>query len=140
MTTKQFNIPHKLDTLNGLMSSFRAFCEECSLEQKVSLELQLVLEELVVNIINHGSVEEQEAKIDISLAVNDSIFTLDVADRASMFNPLTHETQKQALPFEELELGGLGIVLIKNVMDSIEYQYIDGQNRIKLTKQLMHPQ
>ena len=129
-------IPSRLDALSDLMDTFHVFCKNCTLEIQVSLEMQLVLEELVVNIIHHGTAGQEESTIDIFLTVNDHIFTMKIMDRENAFNPLPHKPQKLEIPFEERDIGGMGILLVRELMDSMSYQYSNGKNIVLLTKQL----
>ncbi len=127
-------IPCKIDALDGLVERFDGFCEEFFVERQLSLKLQLVLEELVVNIIHHGIAQQEEPAIDIYCSLNSEIFTLEIVDTGHAFNPLAHKTDDPDLPFEEREIGGMGLRLVREIMDSITYQYKNGKNSLQLTR------
>lgn len=131
------HLSSKMDALEKLMGELHEFCRSNGLDRQLSLETQLVVEELVVNIIHHGTAEHEEPPIDISLAVTDhNILTITVTDKGRPFDPLAHQTQDLEVPFEEREIGGLGILLIQELMDSVNYCHSRGKNIVTLTKDL----
>lgn len=130
------HLSSRMDALDGLMNELHKFCQENSLDTQLSLELQLVVEELVVNIIHHGTAENEETPIDIFLAVTDHVLNITVEDEGCPFDPLAHQAQDLDIPFEEREIGGLGVLLVKELMDSVSYCYDRGKNIVRLTKKL----
>ncbi|MBU1234260.1 MAG: ATP-binding protein [Proteobacteria bacterium] len=130
------HLSSKMDALARLISELHEFCQGNGLDTEFSLEIQLVLEELVVNIIHHGTAENEEVPIDISLAVTDHVLHIKVEDGGRPFDPLTHQVQALDIPFEEREIGGLGILLVRELMDSVSYCYSHGKNIVTLTKKI----
>ncbi len=130
------HLSSRMDALDGLMNKLHEFCQGNSLDTQLSLELQLVLEELVVNIIHHGTAENEETSIDIFLAVTDHVLNIKIEDGGCPFDPLAHQAQDLDIPFEEREIGGLGVLLVRELMDSVSYCHDRGKNIVTLTKQL----
>jgi anti-sigma regulatory factor (Ser/Thr protein kinase) len=60
--------------------------------------------------------------------------TLSFADRGEPFNPLDRDDPDVTVPLEQREVGGLGVLLIKRTMDTIQYSYDAGMNRLTITK------
>ena len=104
---------------------------------KVDYELRLVSEEALINIINYAYGKERgELKIDCETINNDTIF-IEISDGGTAFDPLQKEDPDITLPVEERRVGGLGIFIIKNIMDTVDYKREDGKNILTLTKKLL---
>ncbi|WP_161601370.1 ATP-binding protein [Paenibacillus luteus] len=128
---------------NQLRQHIALFCDEQQISQEVMLQLQLVCEEWFINIITHGyqklSKEKQsssEIHFQISYNSDDDEILIYFIDYAPAFDPLRQETPNVALSAEEREIGGLGIYLMKELMDCCTYQRIDECNHLKLYKRM----
>lgn len=95
--------------------------------------LTLVLEELLTNVVSYGYDDDDAHEIHVSLEVKDGVLTSVFDDDGRPFNP--HDAQKPVMdgPLEERSVGGLGIHLILTIMDSVEYERVDGRNRTTMT-------
>jgi serine/threonine-protein kinase RsbW len=133
------------DLLNWeqLRQHIALFCNEQQISQEVMLQLQLVCEEWFTNIITHGyqklSKEKQSSsEIHFQITYNraDKEILIYFIDYAPAFDPLQQEMPNVALSAEEREIGGLGIYLMKELMDCCTYQRIDESNHLKLYKKI----
>lgn len=108
------------------------FCEEND-APATEHRLTLVLEELLTNVIAYGYDDEAEHKITIDLDLSDGVLTAVFDDDGRPFDP--HEAQKPVMegPLENRSVGGLGIHLILTIMDTVEYERVDGHNRTTMT-------
>ncbi len=95
--------------------------------------LTLVLEELLTNVISYGYDDDDEHEIYVHLRFEDGILTSIFDDGGQPFDP--HAAQKPVMdgPLEDRSVGGLGIHLILTIMDSVEYERVDGRNRTTMT-------
>ncbi len=95
--------------------------------------IQLVLEELVTNIIKYGSKKEieNEETIEAKLCIGNGKVVLTVSDNTEAFNPLDAEVPDITLPVQERKIGGLGLLLIQKLVQSISYDRKDGWNIVK---------
>lgn len=104
---------------------------------KVDYQLRLVSEEALINIINYAYTKESgELKIDCETINNDTIL-IEISDTGTAFDPLEKEDPDITLPVEERRVGGLGIFIIKNIMDTVDYKREGGKNILTLTKKLL---
>jgi len=104
---------------------------------KIDYQLRLVSEEALINIINYAYDKERgELKIDCETLNNDTIF-IEISDTGTAFDPLQKEDPDITLPVEERRVGGLGIFIIKNIMDTVDYKREGGKNILTLTKKLL---
>jgi anti-sigma regulatory factor (Ser/Thr protein kinase) len=104
------------------------------------MRIRLVLDEVVVNIVAHGYEEAGETHrqdIHIHLSLDDrDVLTIQVTDNAREYDPRSAPAPRFDLPVEERRKGGLGVHIVKAIMDTIDYRRVDGRNVLTLTKKL----
>lgn len=104
------------------------------------MRIRLVLDEIVVNIVAHGFEEggdagHHEIRIHLALDVRD-VLTMRVTDNARAYDPRLAPAPRFDLPVEERRKGGLGVHIVKAIVDTIDYTRVDGHNVLTLTKKL----
>ena len=110
------------------------FGEEQQLPAELVITVHLVMDELVANIISHGYDDTAEHQIHVTLAVEDSVLTLRVEDDGRPFDPLQAPPPDLDLPLEERPVGGLGIHIVRSMMDAVEYQRNGDRNVLIMKK------
>ncbi len=96
--------------------------------------MNLVLEEAVSNIILYAYPKQMGKEISIMADENDNILVLTLTDTGEEFDPTQVPEVDINLSAEERSIGGLGIFLIKNIMNEVEYQRVEGRNVFTLKK------
>jgi anti-sigma regulatory factor (Ser/Thr protein kinase) len=96
----------------------------------------LAIEELVTNCIQYGYDDSEEHTVVIVLSMSESNLTMNVIDDGHPFDPLRSPPPNLSLDIQDRPIGGLGIHLLRQLADHIEYERRDGTNRLTLTKQL----
>ena len=129
-------LSNHLSELERLHQVLWQFGKEQNLSHKVINTMNLALEEIVTNVIAHGYEDTGEHAIIIHCSVRDGQVMAEVEDDGQPFNPLECPDPDVSKPLEDRPLGGLGIYLVRNVMDALDYTYQGGKNRIKLTKRI----
>jgi anti-sigma regulatory factor (Ser/Thr protein kinase) len=97
------------------------------------LDTQLAVEEAITNIINHGY-KNAIGEIIISCRINLYLAEIRIRDNAPRFDPLSLPEPELDGTIQDRKIGGLGVFLIRQVMDEISYQYENGQNTLVLIK------
>jgi len=110
------------------------FGEEHQLPAELVMTIHLVLDEVVANIINHAYDDAAEHQIRVTLALEDSELGIRVEDDGRAFDPLAAPPPDLDLPLEERPVGGLGIHIVRSVMDAVEYQRDGGRNVLIMRK------
>ena len=110
--------------------------EEFSLAPDVVFNLNLVLEEAVVNVINYAYPKEEHQFIYLSATLRDGSIVFVLTDTGKEFDPTQAPEADITLSAEERPIGGLGIFLIRQIMNEVKYQRIDGKNVLTLEKKL----
>ena len=98
--------------------------------------LNLVLEEAVVNIINYAYPKEEHEKIYLSAKLHNDSIILVLTDTGKEFDPTMVPDTDITLSADERPIGGLGIFLIRQIMNEVKYERIDGKNVLTLEKKL----
>ena len=129
-----FELKSKLSELDTLCRQLENCCDAMALPHKCLFEINLGLDELFTNIISYGFDDDLEHQIKFSLAKEKETLVVKVEDDGRPFNPLEVEAPKEAKDLDSIDIGGLGIHLIKKMMDEIDYQRVKGKNRLTLKK------
>ena len=122
------------------VSKLNEFVEEIgnefSLTPDVVFNLNLVLEEAVVNVINYAYPKEEHQSIYLSASLRKGSIVLILTDTGKEFDPTMAPDVDITLSADEREIGGLGIFLIRQIMNEVKYERIDGKNILTLGKKL----
>ena len=94
--------------------------------------ISVVVEELVLNIVDYSN----SSYLGVDTIRDEKSITLRFHDGGVPFNPLDKEPPDTSQPMEDREIGGLGIFLVVNKMDSVEYVYTNGENVLTVSKSL----
>lgn len=127
----------RLDRLRALREFLEQFCTEAALAQDHCLRVNLVLEELFTNTVRHGHRGDSNAPVWITLTTDSAGLSLTYEDSAPPFNP--YGTPPDAPPDTTVKMrkiGGLGVLLTRQLASSREYAYLYGRNRIRLALSL----
>ena len=123
----------EISRLNGFIEEIG---EEFGLTPDVVFNLNLVLEEAVVNVINYAYPKEDHQWIYLSAKLQDGTIILVLTDTGKEFDPTMAPEADITLSADEREIGGLGIFLIRQIMNEVKYERIDGKNVLTLEKKL----
>ncbi len=111
-------------------------CEAMGFDMSTTMQMNLAMEEAVVNVMNYAYPPGIKGNIDIDAEANDLRLKFIISDSGTPFDPTTKEDVDTSLSAEERAIGGLGIHLVRSIMDSINYEYVDGMNVLTLRKNL----
>ncbi|MCG8633154.1 MAG: ATP-binding protein [Desulfobacterales bacterium] len=127
-----------LENLEPLMAHGRDAAAACGMDTKTIAQVELALEEVLVNVINYAYGPDQDhasgdIELDCSCDSGKSLI-LTVTDQGPAFDPLERPDPDTTLSVEERGIGGLGIFLAKQMMDSVSYRRSQGKNILTLVK------
>ena len=133
---KHFVIENKVEELTSLSEKIDKMAEEWELSQALAMNINLVVEEAVTNIIFYAFKDNDKHEIRISVSLNESMLVIKITDSGVPFNPLLQQQPDINLPVEERPVGGLGIFLISQIMDEMNYTRQKNQNILTLNKSI----
>ena len=133
---KTLILKNDISEIEGLAKAIVDFGKENNLSDKVIYDINLALEEVVGNIISYGYEDNSEHQIIIHFGLRDKELILEVTDDAKPFNPLEVPEPDIEKPIEERQVGGLGIYLVRKLMDKVEYKREQGKNILVMKKEI----
>ena len=127
-------INNDIAQIGQLAERVLAFGRENDLPEELVWELRLVLEEIVTNIISYGYDDQADHVIKVRIINSEQDVTLTVRDDARPFNLLEHPVPDLEIPLEDRPVGGLGIHMVRQIMDEVDYQRAGGRNRVVMCR------
>jgi anti-sigma regulatory factor (Ser/Thr protein kinase) len=125
-----------LQEVGILFERLGAFHRRCGVSDDDAYVLTLVLEEVFTNVVRHGYPEEGGHQIAIRLELAGGVVTISVEDDGRSFDPVLAPPANLDAPLEERQPGGLGVHLIRSLMDEVAYRRAGGHNVLTLRKKL----
>jgi anti-sigma regulatory factor (Ser/Thr protein kinase) len=130
-------VPAKIENLQKVLNFVNQELESVEYDKTSLLQLELSIEEAYVNIANYAyESEDGDVLISCSIDQNPTLVTIQFIDCGIPHNPLDNEDPDIFSKIEDKEIGGLGILLIKENVDFIGYEYQGGKNILTLKKVL----
>ena len=128
-------LENRLDELQRFITTLTEFARVGGLPEEVSFSVQLAIDELFTNIVSYGYDDEESHQVEIKMSVQERELRIDLIDDAKQFDPL-HEAAQPDLDasLEDRRIGGVGIHLVKTMMDEVSYKYEDSKNHLTLKK------
>jgi len=130
----EIKLSNKLSELERFNQILTEFGRRQGLAPKVVHDLNLAVEEILTNIISYAFTDGREHEIRLHLSVQPEEVRAEVEDDGQPFNPLEASEPDTAKPLEERIIGGLGIHLMRKLMDGLEYKRQGDKNLLAITK------
>jgi anti-sigma regulatory factor (Ser/Thr protein kinase) len=132
----RLNLPSSRAAIRALNEAFRALSAAHRLAPPIEVAVNLALEEAVTNIVTHGYGGREGGAIAVEIAILPGEVVVCLEDSAPPFDPLQAPEPDFATPLQQRRVGGLGVYLVKRIMDAVEYRRADGKNRLTMRKRL----
>ena len=129
-------LPNDISTIPKLHAYVEAVAEDVGFDMSGLMSLNLALEEAVVNVMSYAYPEGQKGDVHIEASCDHDYLTFTIRDSGQPFDPTQKAAANTTLSLEERPVGGLGIHLVRQLMDKVSYEYTDGQNVLTLRKRL----
>lgn len=136
-STLSVEIVNKRTEIPRLAEIAERFGRVHRLSEDAVADIQLVLDEMVINVIRHGYEDVGDLAvhhISITLRLRADVLTIELKDMARAYDPREAPVPRFDLPLEERGAGGLGVHIVKSIMDTIDYRREHGQNIVTMTK------
>lgn len=128
--------PGSLESLPLLHDVVARFCLAQAVPADAGFKIDLALEEVFSNIVRHGYGDGRAHEIAVRLERRYGRVRIQVDDDGRPFDPLRAPQVDTAAPLEERRPGGLGIHLVRQLLDQVRYQRRETGNRLVLVKRL----
>lgn len=137
MTERRTIVPSAAAQLPALNQFLQEFWSAFGLPAAEAFAFELALEEVFMNVVMHGSPAGPAPQVEVSLALVDGGLTLTVEDDGPPFDPLALPPPDVAASLDERRIGGLGVHLVRQMMDAVSYSRAGARNRLSMTKHLV---
>ncbi|MBF0466055.1 MAG: ATP-binding protein [Nitrospirae bacterium] len=126
----EIKLPAKMENLHEIMEQIAGAAREFGIVDDKIGDIELACEEIVVNVINYAY-EEQDGDISVICTSEEgSKFVIEIIDSGIPFNALEAEDPDIDVPLMERKIGGLGIFFVKQLVDEVNYQRVDGSKNV----------
>ena len=129
-------IRNDISEMPKLRDTVQIFCKQNQLSEDIAFVLDLSLEELITNVIKYGHEDSAEHYVQVDLSLQDGLLILEITDDGRPFDPTKIPEPDLDVPLEERQIGGLGIHLVRNYVDSMSYKREGNQNVTTLQKRI----
>ena len=132
---KDITVDATLDNLEVVQNFVNEELEIQGCSMKVMMQIEIAVEEIFVNIV-HYAYNPQVGKATVRCEVTDNPMQVIIQflDSGMPFDPLAKTDPDITLSAEERGIGGLGIFMVKQSMDEVNYEYVEGKNVLTIRK------
>ena len=131
---KSITLPNDVQEVPKLSEFVDGVCEAMDIDMGTTLKLNLAIEEAVVNVMDYAYPPDTTGTVTIDAQANKEWLKFIISDNGSPFDPTQKKEVDTTLSAEERSIGGLGIHLVRQIMDSINYERINNTNVLTLMK------
>lgn len=130
-------LPGEAERLPEAFAFLQSVWRDAGLPEEQRFPFELALEEVFMNVAMHGGHEGRPASAAIEFLRDGEDLRLVVSDDGPAFDPLSLGTPDTSLAIEEREVGGLGVFLVREMMDEVVYARREGLNVLSMRKRLV---
>ena len=136
--TYNLKIPSQKDNLEIIRNFISAIARKVGFKDEDVNKIELAVDEACTNVIRHAYEDDETQNIDIAIKIDFQKLAIVVTDRGKSFNVDEIELPDMDAYLAELRVGGLGIYLMKTLMDEVEYHSEPGvKNEVRMVKYLL---
>ena len=133
---KEIKIKNQVGELEHVARFIEEIGEELGLDMELQMNLNLVMEEMVSNVIFYAYPEGVDASIELTAESDGKELTFVLSDQGREFDPTLKDDADIDTNPAERELGGMGIFIVKNIMNKVTYQRLEGRNLLTMKKKI----
>jgi serine/threonine-protein kinase RsbW len=137
ITPKEIIAKSSTDNLTIIRAFTKSAAEECGFSEDIVGKIILAVDEACTNIIKHAYHNSPNGEISISTKFDNSKLSISITDQGAHFDPTRVPDPDLREYYKQKRIGGLGMYLIKKLMDEVVYQTLTGnKNQVVLVKYL----
>ena len=132
---KEMTVAARLENIEVVTAFIDAFLEDADCPVKTQMQIDVAVDEVMSNIA-HYAYPDGEGMVTVSIEEKENTVQIFFWDSGIPYDPLTAKAPDLSLSAEDRPIGGLGIHMVKKMMDAVSYRYENGQNMLTLQKML----
>jgi len=125
-------IKNSISEIEKVCDQVKSFCSENGISDEKYHDIVLILDEIVTNVINYAYPPEEEHVFALSITKDNEYIYIKLIDAGIAFNPLSIEDPDVASSIEDRAIGGLGIFLVRQLSEFVEYSRVDNKNHLDI--------
>ena len=133
---KELKLKNQISELERVNQFVEEIGDELGLDMELQMNLNLVMEEMVSNVIFYAYPQGTEAEIELVAESDGKEVTFVLSDSGKEFDPTMKEAVNTDINPAEREIGGMGIFIVKNIMNKVTYQRLKGKNLLTMKKDI----
>lgn len=134
---KELTINATVENIETVTAFVDEQLEEMGCPMKAQMQIDIAIDELFSNIAHYAyNPEVGPATVRVEVTQDPMAVVVTFIDKGKQYDPLAKEDPDVTLSAEERDIGGLGIYIVKKSMDDISYEYRDGQNILRIKKNI----
>ena len=123
-----------LRELAGIAERIDEFCADRNLGPQLAYAVNLAVDEILTNTISYGYDDEEPHRIELIVGMEADAIVVEITDDSNAFDLSEAPESDVESSIEDRVPGGLGLFLVHQMMDSVEYRRVGGRNVVTLTK------
>ena len=132
----KFKLKNELSELNALARHLNNWGDAIGLQADSISRINICLDELFTNIVSYGFDDDREHVVKFTINDNNNLVTINIEDDGKAFNPLEKVDPEFPKNVESAKIGGLGILIIRKLMDSVTYERSQGKNKLTMKRNI----
>jgi len=134
---KELTIAATVENIETVTDFVNRELEALDCPMKAQMQIDIAIDELFGNIAHYAyNPETGDATVRVEVIEDPMSVVITFIDKGVPYDPLAQEDPDTTLSVEERSIGGLGVFMVKKTMDDVTYEYKDGQNILKIKKNL----
>lgn len=134
---KEITVKALIENVEVVTNFINEELDKLNCEQKAKAQIDIAIDELFSNIANYAyNPEIGEATVRFEVCDKPLSVIITFMDNGVPYDPLSKEDPNVSLSAEERDIGGLGVFMVKKSMDSVEYEYKDNKNILRIKKNI----
>jgi sigma-B regulation protein RsbU (phosphoserine phosphatase) len=129
-------IKNHLPGIAAVTEKFESFAEEFGVPRPITMKFDIMFEEVLNNVISYAYNDDEDHDIEVRLKLVGERLVVTISDDGVPFNPLSAATPRTDLTLEDREVGGMGVHLVRNLVDDVSYQRRIDKNVLTLMSYL----
>jgi len=140
--TRCLTVPGTRQGVRAALDALAALTTAHGISKAVSWPVEVSLDEVLANVVEHArggrdGAATVDLELRLDLGVEPPVCEMMVVDDGPEFDPLSAAAPDPSLGIEERPIGGLGLALVRRLMDEVHYERRDGRNRLRLLRRLV---
>jgi serine/threonine-protein kinase RsbW len=131
-----FELKNDLSELEALSKHLNKFGRLTGLSETCITDVNICLDELFTNIVSYGFEDDLAHTIRFAMNLDNQVLTLSIEDEGVPFNPLEKKDPEVPADLIDVRIGGLGIHIVRKLMDDIRYKRKQGKNKLTMKKSI----